>query len=362
MLLFRNPKSSTTVYVFPVCSLLVKFTGEKNNSMKVNVHNFTMAALLIFLHACDHQQGKEQFNQNSSTSNIPKNMYDVTPVSNTNGQEQTLKPKRNSSGSELTIGQGQFFSYALPQGWRLGEDGQFALTLVAPDNNAFTVMVGNSGYMPDYQPGQFIYEKMMALSPANLQIGAVQKTTPVHGFQYAYSFPVGYNTNGKSYRGMATCHVSPYYGGSVMAMTAAITESSQWDDYQHWLPAVSRQISASNGAAFGMRGLMQQNLRNSMSYAVAAKAYREWSAQKQQELTDYRNDMNDKQQEEVRDNLGAVQRYNDPYNNGKEVQLSTQYQYYWMDKSGRILGTNDVNVDPNNGGTGNWAKMETKRY
>jgi hypothetical protein len=34
-----------------------------------------------------------------------------------------------------------FFSYALPEGWRVGEDGQFALTLIAPDNKAITMMV-----------------------------------------------------------------------------------------------------------------------------------------------------------------------------------------------------------------------------
>ena len=36
--------------------------------------------------------------------------------------------------AELRIAQTRFFSFALPPGWRVGEDGQFALTLVAPDN------------------------------------------------------------------------------------------------------------------------------------------------------------------------------------------------------------------------------------
>ena len=33
----------------------------------------------------------------------------------------------------LAIASGQFFSYALPQGWHVVEDGQFALTLAAAD-------------------------------------------------------------------------------------------------------------------------------------------------------------------------------------------------------------------------------------
>src|SRR5579871_2216550 len=50
----------------------------------------------------------------------------------------TLPPP--ASAANLQIGTGRFFSYAMPQGWRIGEDGQFALTLVAPDNKALTIM------------------------------------------------------------------------------------------------------------------------------------------------------------------------------------------------------------------------------
>ncbi len=296
-----------------------------------------------------------------SPSTIPQNMYAVTPTTG-NSQQQQPVANNKPEPAELQIRQTQFFSYALPNGWRLGEDGQFALSLVAADNKAYTVMVGNAGLMPDYPPANFVYEKMMAMRPVNLQLGTPQQAQAVSGFQYAYSFDVSYQLNGNSYRGVAVCHVAPYYGGCTMAMTAAIAESSQWPSYAAWLPQVSRQIAATNGAAFGMRGIMQQNLQNSMAYAEAAKAYRNWSAEKQQEVTDYRNAVNDKQQEQFRDNLGGVQRYNNPYESGSEVQLPAQYKYYWMDRQGKILGTDDAGVNPNNGSTGEWQKMETKNY
>jgi len=34
----------------------------------------------------------------------------------------------------MEIRKSQFFTYAMPEGWRIGEDAQFTLTLVAPDN------------------------------------------------------------------------------------------------------------------------------------------------------------------------------------------------------------------------------------
>ena len=41
---------------------------------------------------------------------------------------------------------------------------------------------------------------------------------------------------------------------AVMAMTAAISEAGTWPGYASWLPQVADQISATNGAAFGIRG------------------------------------------------------------------------------------------------------------
>src|SRR6266513_1703136 len=72
-----------------------------------------------------------------------------------------VKPVINKqTGASLRIGNGRFFSYALPEGWHVGEDGQFALTVVAADNKAFTVMVGNAGVPANYQPMRFVYDKL----------------------------------------------------------------------------------------------------------------------------------------------------------------------------------------------------------
>jgi hypothetical protein len=291
---------------------------------------------------------------------IPENMHLVTPITGNAENETPASPANNQPQAALQIKQGQFFSYALPPGWQLGEDGQFALSLVAADKKAYTVMVGNAGILPDFPAASFVYEKMMAMRPQGLQLGEPRQSAPVAGFQYAYSFEVSYQLNGEPYRGIAICHVAPYYGGATMAMTAAISVATQWASYASWLPAVSRQVAASNGAAFGMRGLMQQNLRNSMDYAEAARAYRSWSAQTQKEVTDYRNAVNDKQQEQFRDNIGGVQRYNNPYSNGQEVQLSNQYKHYWINRQGQILGTDNPGVNPNTGSTEEWQKMDAK--
>jgi hypothetical protein len=287
---------------------------------------------------------------------IPESLHLVQPVTAT----KTSSMNNTAAPQELKIGQGNFFSYAMPPGWRVGEDGQFALTLLAPDNKAMTVMVGNSGLMPGYPTQRFIYETLMSLRPNGLSLGNPVRTEPVKGFQEAFRYQISYNLPGGAYRGEAVCHVNNYYGGCVMAMTAAISENTQWESYAGWLPQVSRQIAASNGAAFGMRGVMQQNLQNSIAFGEAMKAYRDWSNRKWQEVTDDRNNSIDRQNYQFRENLGAINTWSNPYNNNAPLELTTQYQYYWIDQQGRVVGTNDPSINPNQGSTYEWKQLTRK--
>jgi hypothetical protein len=213
-----------------------------------------------------------------ATGEVPAGMFPVTPVTSTT----TVR----TSAAELTVARGRFFSYALPRGWRLGEDGQFALSMGAPDGKAFTVMVGNAGLPQGYPPDRYVYEKMTALQPQGSRIGQGRKATPVSGFTQAWAFDVEYNAKGMANRGVAKVHVATSYDTAVLAMTAAISEASQWEGYSSWLPLVAEQISALDGRAFGARGIMAQNIENSKAYAVAAEEYRDWSQKTQQQVTD----------------------------------------------------------------------------
>ncbi len=79
----------------------------------------------------------------------PAGFTEVKPVT----RAATSSPGPSGAPASLTLATGQFFTYALPQGWRVGEDGQFALTLIAPDNHALTVMVGNAGHAHQLSAG-----------------------------------------------------------------------------------------------------------------------------------------------------------------------------------------------------------------
>ncbi len=282
----------------------------------------------------------------------------VAPLPPNSGAASPGGPVKPNSGGDLRIGQGKFFSFALPPGWRVGEDGQYALTLLAPDDKALTIMVGVAGMPVNYPPARFAYEKLSALRMQNLQLGGGRQARPVTGFTQAVEFDVSYVFAGVAQRGVAKVSVAPAYDTATMAMTAALSSASQWGGYGSWLPQVADQVSALNGAAFGARGVMQQNLRNSVAFGEAARQYRDWSQKNWQQVTDQRNASQDRRNVAVRENLGGVQTYSHPFGASPQVELPTTYKYYWTDRQGQFVGTNDPSANPNVGSTGEWRKMD----
>lgn len=287
---------------------------------------------------------------------IPRGFVEVKPLSR--GAQAPSRPP--SQSPPLRLASGRFFTYALPPGWRVGEDGQFALTLLAPDSKALTVMVGNAGMPPNYSAARFAREKLMAIRPEALQLGDAREAKPAAGFARAFEFQVSYRINGAPCRGVAKVHVAPAYDSAVMAMTAALSDATQWNSYSSWLPLVAEQVSASNGAAFGARGVMAQNLQNSTAYAEAARQYRDWSQKNQQATTDARNASQDRNNQQFRENLGNVQTYGNPYDSRTPVELPNTHGSYWINERGTILGTNDPGLDPNSGSTHDWRRMPAK--
>lgn len=285
---------------------------------------------------------------------VPKGFAEVRPI--TRPASSTGAP-----AAQLALGTTPFFTYALPAGWRIGESGQYALTLLAPDMKALTILVGNSGLPINTNPGQFAYQKLMGIQPQGLQLGQPRQARPLQGFQQAWEFPVRYFVNGAPCEGVATVHMAPAYDSAVMAMTAALSDSRQWPGYASWLPLVAAQVSARNGAAFGMRGIMAQNLQNSTEYARAAQEYRNWSQRNWQGVTDQRNASQDRNNQQFREALGNVQTYSDPRDASKPIELPNTYQYYWRNEQGAIVGTNDPGIDPNVGSTRDWRRMPKRQ-
>ena len=294
---------------------------------------------------------------------LPSKFVEVKPVArdSASGLGGTGGTNTSQPTGELRIGQSRFFSFALPPGWRIGEDGQYALTLLSPDNQALTLMVGVAGLQVSYPPARFAYEQLSTMRPQNLQLGEARQARPVAGFRQAFEFDVRYSHGGVPYRGVAKVSVAPAYDSATLAMTAGLSAADQWGGYATWLPQVADQVSALNGAAFGARGVMQQNLQNSVAYGEAARQYRDWSQKNWQQVTDGRNASQDRKNFAVRENLGGVQTFASPFatqQGAPNVDMPLSHKYFWTNAQGRYFGTDDPSANPNVGSNGDWRKME----
>jgi hypothetical protein len=45
----------------------------------------------------------------------------------------------------------------------------------------------------------------------------------------------------------------------------------------------------------------------------------------------------------------------------KAVELPTTFTNYWVNRQGRIVGTNDPSEDPNRGSTEQWSRMAPQK-
>ncbi|MCA9726341.1 MAG: hypothetical protein KC729_01580, partial [Candidatus Eisenbacteria bacterium] len=149
---------------------------------------------------------------------------------------------RQGNAARSTMRQGPCFRYLVPEGWRVVEDGQYAVVLMAPDQRAITTMVGNVGLPSNYNPQQYLYERLSQAGLGNLRFGPGRQAPAVFGFPTAYEFDVDYVVSGIPCRGLARCSVSPSYDFCTMVMTWAAAENSQWPSYSSWLPDLAGQV------------------------------------------------------------------------------------------------------------------------
>ncbi len=268
------------------------------------------------------------------------------------------RPSHTNPGP-LSIRRGPVFAYAIAPGWRVVEEGQFALSLYAGDNSALTLLVGNANVLLSTQPVQYARTMLMGTRPREVQMGQPQDAQPLQGFARAVGFDFSLVTaDGVPMSGRGKVSWNPGYDGAVMAFNAAVSRREFWADYSRWLPLVSEQVQALNGSAFGIRGAMAQNLENSKAFGRALAEHRQWSADLQKGVAAEKARVWNKQRGEWNDAVGGVNTYTHPYGQ-PPVELPSQYKYYWADRNGEYVGTNDPGIDPNVGSTGEWRRMST---
>lgn len=265
--------------------------------------------------------------------------------------------------SPLQVAQGQCFEYALPAGWQVVEDGQFAVVLRDPDGSAMTLLVGNCGYPPGMvHPLAFVHEKLAGLAGPQggpvpqVWLGPPRPGRPLPGFPEAMDVDCAFPLNGFPWRGLATVSVRHGYGMTDLAVACAVAAEPAWPGYARWLPAVAALVAPTNGAAFGARGIAQQNLSNSIALGQRLQQHREHTLRLQQELADQRWRSDAERQQGIGEALTGQTWRDDPYGNAPH-RVSTTPAVHWVDPQGRVVTSDDPSFDPRSATDPNWRKL-----
>lgn len=258
-----------------------------------------------------------------------------------------------------TTAQGQCFQFAMPEDWRIVEEGQFAVVLCAPDDTAITMMVGNCGFPAGSEPIAYAYGKLALPGVQGLRLGQPRPGRPQPGFEGAYELDYAYVVSGVPCRGVATVSGRSGYGTVDLVLTAAAAQEAHWPRYAPWLPQVAAQVVVTNGAAWGARGIAQQNLANSMAFGQQLQEHRDHSQRLQQELADQRWQSDEARAHGRGEGLSGESWYDDHGN--PPQRLSSAVGVHWVDPHGRVRSSPDPTWDPRTADDPYWQRMAPQR-
>lgn len=260
-------------------------------------------------------------------------------------------------GPDVELRRGQTFAFALPRGWQVAEEGPFAVTTLAPDRTAVTVLVGNSGLPVAYPPGQYLWEQLARLQLEGLQLGPPRPAAPVLGFPHAWEHDASYAVRGVPCRGVAKVSAAPAYDTVTLVVTWAAAQADRWPALAGWLPQVASQVQICGPGAFGMAGIAAQNLANSNALGQQLQSHRAWSANLWDQVARERAASQDQIAFHRGQGLAGVQRYDDPVA-GRSVDLPASNAVYWVHAAtGRIVGSPDPSFDPRTPFDASWTRL-----
>lgn len=234
------------------------------------------------------------------------------------------------------------------------------LCVNAPDGSAALMAVGLVGLMMPFTPDQFLFYAMQLSQLANVRILHGQPIPPAQGCSSAGAFEVTYGLPGGECQGVIFSHVALGYGQCNASIAMGAARQALWPRLRDWLPGLAQQIAPAGPHTFMASTVAAQNLQNSIAEGQHFREVNDHIQHSQQQTTNERWAADERQQFAFRENLGGVVTHYDPYQ-GRPLELSPQYSYYWVNRQGQVVGSNDPGFDPSRGSTDEWSRMDRYR-
>ncbi len=257
---------------------------------------------------------------------------------------------------------GRNFTYQLPSGWTLGEEGSFALVLRSQDMLAFMIVIGQSGLMQPMTPEQFAWYEMTTVMRlgGDVRMGQARPIPPMPGYTHAAAIEVSYTMSTPAgpvpMRGLGFCNVAIGYGQCNGTLTLALSETRQWAHYAGWLPQMALAARNTGPDAFGHQSMAGVIGGIAHSDHAAARAYQDWSQQTWQQVTNERNASIDRQQAALGPMLTGQQWISEGFG-GHDIRRSTTPACIWRSRDGREVASHDPSFDPRTPYDVDWVRV-----
>ncbi|RPI90899.1 MAG: hypothetical protein EHM42_00655 [Planctomycetaceae bacterium] len=271
-------------------------------------------------------------------------------------------PPPQGSPNDCQLIRGPHFTYLLPQGWTVGEEGKFALVLRSPDSLAGVIVFGQSGLMQPMSPEQFAFNMMTGVMrlAADVQVGPSRPIQPMPGYSHAATFETTYTLYGPAgpipIRGMVVCNVAIGYGQCNGTFALAASDVRQWQQYAGWLPHVAVAALNTGPDPYGSGTMAGEIFGIARQDGESYRQYQAWSQQLWGQVTADRNASVDRQQGALGPMLTGQDWIPEGFG-GQPIRRSTAPACIWRSRDGREIASDDPAFDPRTPFDVDWVRV-----
>jgi hypothetical protein len=261
------------------------------------------------------------------------------------------------------IVQGRNFTYVLPAGWRVGEEGNHALVLQAQDLSAGVIVYGVSGFGQNLTPPQFAYNAIinsLRLAP-DVRISNPTPIQPMPGYTAAAVMDIAYTKQGpqgpQRIVGLVISNVVSVYARSDAVVTLMLALDTHWSAVHSWLPQVALQALNTGPNPFGRTAMSGQILNDTVRQREAYGQYLNWSQANWAGVVANRAASLDRQAQANGETLTGQYWGKNPYT-GTPERYSTTPSVIWMHRDGRKVESSNSTFDPRTPTDTDWRRVQ----
>lgn len=257
---------------------------------------------------------------------------------------------------------GPNFTYTIPSGWRVVDEGKWSVSLRAADNLAGITVLGQSGLLQPMSPDGYAYQVMASsMQLQNVKITRPEQISPMPGYNSAMLMDTTYDVvlpnRVVQLQGLVMCNVLNSYNFTNAVITLVASEISQWPHFLPWLPNVAFQVCNTGADPYGSY-TMQGVIRDiSIQDHAAYTTYQSWANQLWQEVVEKRNLSVVNQQNAIGPILTGHTWGTHPYT-GQPVQHSTKPAVIWVSIDGRVEENDNSTYDPRTPYDSDWRRLK----